>query len=164
MSGASPEWLQVLQAVSYTTGGLSLALAALAFWFGGFRVSMNALVDPQGQVVLIVGNKGRLGGAILQCTLVNFQAPTDLLGNYEIFSECRELPLGSSPIFVAASGGQIFTFQDRVPSELRGCVAVSVYLAGQRSRLLRPEPLPGTFGNLPGESLGDGSDAPAPNS
>jgi hypothetical protein len=162
MSGGSPEWLQVLQAVSYTTGGLSLTLAALAFWFGGFRVGMNALVDPQGQVVLIVGNKGRLGGAVLQCALVNFQAPTDPLGNYEIFSECLEFPLGSSPIFVAASGGQIFTFQNRVPGELRGCVAVSVYLAGQRSRLLRPKPVPGTFGNLSGESPGDKSDAPAP--
>lgn len=145
MSGASPEWLQVLQAVSYTTGGLSLAVAALAFWFGGFRIGMNALVDPQGQVVLIVGNRGRLRGAILQCTLVNFQAPTDSLGNYEIFSECLELPLGSSPIFVDASGGQIFTFEKRVPSELRGCVAVSAHLVGQRSRLLRPKPVPGTF-------------------
>lgn len=154
MSGASPEWLQVLQAASYTTGGLSLAVAALAFWFGGFRVSMDALVDPQGQVVLIVGNKGRLGGAIVQCALVNFQAPTDPLGNYEVFSECRELPFGSSPVFVAASGGKIFTFQDPVPNELRGCVAVSVYLAGQRSRLVRPKSVPGTFGNLTGESPG----------
>jgi hypothetical protein len=150
MSATSPEWLQVLEAVSYTAGGLSLAVAALAFWFGGFRVGMNALVDPLGQVVLIVGNRGRSGGAILQCTLVNFQAPTDSMGNYEIFSECLELPLGSSPIFVAASGGQIFTFQKRVPNELRGCVGVSVYLAGRRFRLLRPKPAPGTFGNLPG--------------
>jgi hypothetical protein len=164
MSSASPEWLQVLQAVSYTAGGLSLAVAAVAFWFGGFRVSMNALVDPRGQVVLIVGNKGRLGGAIVQCTLVNFQAPTDPLGNYEIFSECRELPLGSAPIFVTASGGKILTFQDPVPGKLRGCIGVSVYLAGQRSRLLRPKSVSGTFGDLPGESLGERADTPASNS
>ena len=145
MSGTSPEWLQVLQAVSYTAGGLSLAVAASAFWFGGFRVSMNALVDEQGQVVLIVGNKGRLGGAIVQCSLVNFQARTDPLGNYELFSQCRELPLGSPPVSVAASGGKMLTFRDPVPAELRGCVAVSVYLAGQRSRLVRPKSVPGTF-------------------
>jgi len=160
MSSAPPEWLQTLQAISYTAGGLSLVVAALAFWFGGFRLQLDALVDPQGQVVLIAGNKGRLGGAMLQCALVNFQAPTDALGNYEVFSECRELPFGSPPIFVAASAGQIFTFQDRVPNKLRGCVGVSVYLAGQRSRLLRPKSVPGTFGNLPG----DGADANGLNS
>ena len=154
MSGAAPEWLQVLQAASYTAGGLSLAVAALAFWFGGFRVSLDALVDPTGQVVFIVGNKGRSGGAIVQCALVNFQARTDTLGNYEIFSECLELPLNSAPFSVAASEGKIFTFQDPVPAELRGCVAVSVYLVGRRPRLVRPKSVPGTFGNLRGESVG----------
>lgn len=163
MSDAAPEWLQVLQAVSYTAGGLSLAVAALAFWFGGFRARLDALIDPQGQVVFIVGNKGRSGGAILQCALVNFQAPTGPLGNYEIFSECRELPFGSPPIFIAASGGQVFTFQERVPNNLRGCVGVSVYLVGQRSRLLKPKSVPGTFGKLPGKSLGGGADVDASN-
>jgi hypothetical protein len=61
---ASPTWLVVLQAVSYSFAVVAVLTSIIVYFASGARFRVRAFADKRGQIIVEFYNRGRLAGTL----------------------------------------------------------------------------------------------------